>query len=117
MRSAQFWILLLGSSFVSILFIKQIFLSRDLIQERRLLVDSQETASLGSGYENAWKQLAIHIYQASHDDPALAAILKNEKVGSPFKRGCGTGSAPATPPSTPPASSKHPSSRPTKPPP
>ena len=80
MRSLQFWILLLSSSFVSILLIKQIFLSRALNLEQRQLVDSQETASTASGYENLWKQLALHIYQASRQDPTLAGVLKNEKV-------------------------------------
>jgi hypothetical protein len=106
MRAAQFWILLLGSSFVSVLFIKQIFLSRALDQEQRQLVDSQETASTGSGYENAWTQLAKHIYPASRQDPALAQVLKNANVevhATPA-----AGAAPATTPSAPPASSKTP---------
>jgi len=106
MRAAQFWILLLGSSFVSVLFIKQIFLSRALDQEQRQLVDSQETASTGPGYENAWKQLAVHIYQASRQDPALTQVLKNANVD--VHANSAAGAAPATTPSAPPAPSKTP---------
>jgi len=80
MRGLQFWILLLGSSFVSILLIKEISLSRALYQEERQLADSQETAAAGQGYETAWKQLAIHLYQASHQDPTLSDVLKTEKI-------------------------------------
>jgi hypothetical protein len=106
MRAVQFWILLLGSSFVSVLFIKQIFLSRALAQEQRQFVDTQQTASTAPGYEDAWKQLAVHIYKASREDPALAQVLKNENVdihANPV-----AGAAPATTPSAPPASSKTP---------
>jgi hypothetical protein len=108
MRALQFWILLLGSSLVSVLLIKQIFLSRDLNQEQRLLVDSRETVSQGSGFENLWKQLAIHIYQASRQDPALVEVLKNEKVEIHANPAAGAGSAPVTTPPAPPASSKTP---------
>src|ERR1017187_6839978 len=108
MRAAQFWILLLGSSFVSVLLIKQIFLGRALDQEQRLLVDSQETASTATGYENAWRQLAIHIYQAGRQDPALAGVLKNANVEIHPSPAAGAGAAPATTPSVPPASSKNP---------
>jgi hypothetical protein len=108
MRAAQFWILLLGSSFVSVLLIKQIFLGRALDQEERLLVDSRETASTGPGYENAWKQLAIHIYQASRQDPALAQLLKNANVDIHANPAAGAGAAPATTPFAPPVSSKIP---------
>lgn len=108
MRAAQFWILLLGSSCVSILFIKEIFLGRAINQEHRQFVDSQETASTGPGYEDAWKQLAYHIYQASRQDPALAQVLKNSNVDVHANPAAGAGAAPATTPSAPPASSKTP---------
>jgi hypothetical protein len=115
MRANQFWILLLCSTIVSALMIKQIFLSRALNLEQRLLVDSQEVASTGSAYETAWKQLAIRIYQASHQDPALAEVLKNENVMIHSGSASGTSSTPATTPApspTPPASSKVPSGAP-----
>jgi len=110
MRQSQFWILLLCSSLVSILLIKQIFVSRALEQEQRLLVDCQETASTETGYENAWKQLAIHMYQASHQDPALVQLLKSENVEIHQKSDTDTNSASATPPSVPPIPSKTPAS-------
>jgi hypothetical protein len=80
MRSIQFGILIILSSIISILYIKQIFLSRDLDAEQRQLVDYQETASSSPTYENGWKQLALHIYQASGADPDLVAVLKKENV-------------------------------------
>ncbi len=103
MRATQFWILLLGSSFVSIFFIKLIFLSRALDREQRQLVDCQEIASTAPAFENAWKQLAIHVYQASPQDPALADVLKREGVEIHSKPGAGAGSAPPamTPPPPP----------------
>jgi hypothetical protein len=104
MRAAQFWILLLGSSFVSVLLIKQIFLNRDFNQEQRVLVESQQTASTGPAYENAWKQLALHIYQGSRQDPALAEVLKKENVEIHPNPAAGADSAPATTPSAPAAS-------------
>lgn len=103
MRALQFWILLLGSTFVSILCIKQIFLSRQLNLAQRVYVDSQETASTAGSYEEAWKQLAIHIYQASRQDETLADVLKNEKVDIHPNATPGTGTVPApVAPSTPP---------------
>src|ERR1700722_19154403 len=112
MRSLQFWILLLGSSFVSILLVKQIFLNRALFQEQRELVDSQEVVSQAPGFENAWKQLAIHIYQVSSQDPALSQVLQSEGIGIQPKAPSGTGTTPATPPSASPASSKSPAAPP-----
>jgi hypothetical protein len=111
MRSFQFWILLFGSFFVSGLLIKEIFLSRAMTQEHRVLVDSQETAASGPDWENAWKQVAIRIYPLSLKDPALAEVLKNEKIGiSRMNRAVGAGSAPGTTPtpSAPAAPSKTP---------
>ena len=80
MRSFQFWVLLLGSFLVSGLLIKQTFVSKALIAEQRIMVDNQEIASTGAAYQNTWKELAVHIYQASRQDPPLAAVLKTERV-------------------------------------
>ena len=55
MRNTQFWILLVASTLVSVLFIKQIFLSRALDREQRVLVDDRETASTGVAWQNTWK--------------------------------------------------------------
>lgn len=112
MRNTQFWILLLGSTLVSGLLIKQIFLSHALNQEQSSLVDSQETASSGPAFENTWKQLAIHIYQASRQDPVLVDVLKNNNITIHMGPPSGAGSAPATAPSAPTAPSKTPASPP-----
>lgn len=111
MRALQFWILLFGSFFVSGVLIKEIFLSRTIAQEHRVLVDSQETAASGPAWENAWKQVALRIYPASLKDPALADVLKSEKIEvSRVNPLTGAGSAPVTTPtpSAPAASSKTP---------
>jgi hypothetical protein len=100
MRALQFWILLLGSSFVSFLFITQIFLTRSLIQEQRVLAESRETVSQGAEYENVWHQLATRIYQAGNQDPALADILKKENIAVHPNASTSAGSAPAPPAST-----------------
>ena|ERR1700734_325876 len=105
MRTLQFWILLLGSSFVSFLFIMQIFVTRSLIQEQRVLTESRDTVSQGAQYENAWHQLAMRIYQASDQDPAIATILKKEGIAVRPHTATSAGSAPTTPSSAPPASS------------
>jgi hypothetical protein len=108
MRALQFWILLLVSSFVSLLLIDQIFLSRALNRQQRMLVDSEEIVSSATAYENNWKQLAIHIYQASRQDPALVEVLKNEGVSIHSGVPPAAGSPTSTAPSAPPASSKTP---------
>jgi hypothetical protein len=112
MRALQFWILLLGSSFVSILYVKQIFLSRDLNQVQRLLVESQEMISQGATYENAWKQLAMHIYQGGRQDPALAEVLKLENVDVHSTATAGAGSVPAATPVLPSTTIKAPDAQP-----
>jgi hypothetical protein len=108
MRTLQFWILLLCSSFISLLYIKQIFLSRDLNHQQRNLVDSQQVITEGAQYENAWKQLAMHMYEASHNDPALTAILKSENVDvRPTEKGNpASGTTPTTAPAMPSTPSK-----------
>lgn len=104
MRPFQFWILLVGSTFVSVLLIKQIFLERTLLQTQRGLIDIQEVASTGPAFKNAWEQLAVRVYQASRQDPALAQVLKNAKIEIRNKPAADGGSAPVATPSTPPAS-------------
>jgi hypothetical protein len=80
MRAFQFWVLFFGSLVVSGLLVKQIFLSRAIISEQHILVDNREIASTGEAYQTTWKELAVHIYQGSRQDPPLAAILKTERV-------------------------------------
>ncbi len=80
MRAIQFWILLLCSLAFTGLQIKAVYLSRSVVQEQSVLEDSQATAATQPAYENAWKQLALHIYQVSGRDPALTKILKDQKI-------------------------------------
>jgi hypothetical protein len=101
MRPFQFWILLVGSTFVSVLLIKQIFLERTLLQAQRGLINTQEMASTGPAFESAWKQLAVHVYQASRQDPALAEVLKNAKIEIHNKPAAESGVQPAATPSVP----------------
>jgi hypothetical protein len=102
MRAFQFWVLVFASIFVSGLMIKQIFLSREVNQQQRTLADCQEVVNHGAAYENAWKQLAMRIYQSSRQDPALAAILKYENVEVHANPAANAGSTtPTTAPSVP----------------
>jgi hypothetical protein len=118
MKSAQYWILILCSILVSALLLKQILVTRALDQKQRQLVDCQETASTGPGYENAWKQLAIHIYQASHQDPGLTQLLKDQNVEIHQKLDADSGtaplSAPLSAPPIPPSSAKTPAPAPSR---
>ncbi len=106
MRNFQFWVLLFGSGFVSALMIEQIFLSRDVYRQQRQLIDNQEIATSGAAYQNTWRQLAVHIYSVSHQDPELTAVLRNNKVV------IGTTPPPAATTPTLAPSSKSPSSAP-----
>ena len=108
MRTFQYWILLLGSFFVSVLLIRQAFLTRDLNQVHDQLIENQETISRGAAFENAWKKLATRIYLVGKEDPALMELLKKENIGIHAESAPNTGSAPAPTHSAPPASSKTP---------
>ncbi len=83
--------------------IKQIYLSKAYVAEQRILVDNTETASKDQGFQNTWRQLAVHIYQASRQDPDLEAVLKRENVR------VGTTPPPLPQPPSPLSSSKTPS--------
>jgi hypothetical protein len=91
----------LGSSFVSFLFITQIFLTRSLIQQQRVLAESRDAVSQGAQYENAWHQVAMRIYQAGSQDPALADILKKESIAVRPHPEATAGSAPPASAQTP----------------
>ena len=80
MRRFQYWLLVVGSTIVSLLMVKQIFLSRDLNHEQRILIDCQDTASTATTYQTAWQKLAMAIFEASRQDPEFAAVLKNSGV-------------------------------------
>jgi len=94
MRTFQFWVLIFASTVVSGLMLKQVFLMRELNQLQRTLAESQQVVKDGSSYENAWKQLAMRMYQMGHQDPAIIDLLKKEDVEVRT-------SAPPAPPSTP----------------
>jgi hypothetical protein len=108
MRPLQYWILVFGSSFVSILLIREVFLSRDFTQAQSRLAESQEVVSQGAAFENAWKQVAVRIYEVGSHDPALMQLLKKENVGIHTEPAANGGSAPASTSSAPPASSETP---------
>jgi hypothetical protein len=84
MKPLQFWISIICSIVVSVLLIKTVLLNRALDVEQRTLVDSQETASSATVYEEAWKQLAVKIYQTGHQDPVMIDLLKSEGVNINF---------------------------------
>ena len=81
MRAFQFWVLLICSTIVSALLIKQIFLNREIDSQQRLMVDNEEIATESAKYEEAWKELAVTVFTNSRQDPTLAAVLKDENVG------------------------------------
>jgi hypothetical protein len=95
----QFWTLLLVSCAVSLLLLKQIFLSRAIIREQHVLVDSHETADSDSVYQSAWEKLALSVYKSGAQDPAMFDLLKNEGVS--IHEGPPPGSTPAVPSAVP----------------
>jgi hypothetical protein len=92
--STQFWILIVCSSAVCLLMLKEIFLSRSIITQQHVLVDRREVADSDSGYEAAANKLALMIYKASLQDPAMTDLLKSENVS--VHVGPPPGAAPAT---------------------
>jgi len=104
MRSLHFWILLVGSIIVCALYFEQIYLSRELYQQQRFLVDSQQIASMGAAYESSWKQLATRLYQESRQDEAMAEVLKRNQIAIQVNKP-GSASAPVPAPTTAPAPS------------
>jgi len=107
MRTFQFWILIFASTVVCGLMLKQVFLMRELTQLERTMSESQDTIKNGSQFENAWKQLAMRLYQTGQHDPAILDLLKKENVEVHAAQPPAAGaSAPAAPVS--PASSKAP---------
>ena len=107
MRSFQFWILVVGATLVSLLMIKNVFIAREFNRTQHQLVQDGEMAAAAPQYETAWKTLAMHIYEKSKTDPALAAILKNAAVQIRSDATSSTNADAATPPA--PATSVTPS--------
>ena len=106
MRAFQFWILIFISLAISGMMVKQIFLTRQLNAAQRTLVDDQEVISQGSYYENAWQKLALSLFQAGEQDPAVQALLKNDNVGIRSKPDATPASAPSGATPVPAASTK-----------
>jgi hypothetical protein len=79
-RDIQFWTLLLLSSAVSLLMIKQIFLTRALVKEQHVLVDAHEIAAGDSIYQSGWEKLAMTIWKSGAQDPAMYELLKSERI-------------------------------------
>ena len=80
MRSFQFWILVLGATLVSLLMMKNVFIAREFNKQQHELVQREQMAAAAPQYETAWKTLAMHIFEKSKTDPALAILLKNADV-------------------------------------
>jgi hypothetical protein len=80
MKAYQFWILTVCSVIIGILMIKQIFLSRQLNQQQRQMAECQQVIQEGSSFDNAWKQLAGSMYQASAHDPSMTTLLQKEGI-------------------------------------
>ncbi len=70
----------MGATLVSLLMMKNVFIARSFNREQRQLVQDQQMADAAPQYETAWKTLAMHIYEKSKTDPALAELLKNADV-------------------------------------
>ena len=101
MRPGQFWLLMAASLLVSGLFIRCIFLERSLNREHAVLVDCQQTASTAVEYQRMWKMIALHLYQASTQDPAFVQLLKDEQIKvSPRASKPADAAEPATAPAT-----------------
>ena len=79
-RGIQFWTLLLLSTAVSLLMIEQIFLSHAIIREQHVLVDSHETADTDSIYQSGWEKLAMRVWRAGAENPAMFDLLKSEGI-------------------------------------
>ncbi len=80
MKSTQFWLLMVLSIAVTCLYFKEITLSRTIVRAQHTLTDDQETADSATLYEKRWQNLALSVYEASKQDPAMADLLKSEGI-------------------------------------
>jgi hypothetical protein len=111
-KSLQFWVLLLLSSAIFLLYLAEIFLSRSIMKEQRFLVDQNKVAESAGYYKNGWENIAVESWKLSQQDPVLLDYLKSEGVGvhegpPPGSAPAGTNAAPAVPaPAPEPATAK-----------
>jgi hypothetical protein len=80
MRKVQFWVLMVVSLGVCALYGYEIYLGHLMFQQQKMLVQAEQFAGTGASYENSWKQLAAHIYQAGASDAALRDVLKRNQI-------------------------------------
>ncbi len=102
-KGVQFWILLLLSITVSVVYVTEIFLSHAIIKEQHFLIDQREIADSGGYYKEGWQKLAVETWKVSAKDPTLLDYLKSEGVGvhqgaPPTEPGDSTPAAPAPTP-------------------
>ena len=93
-KGLQFWILVVLSLAVSVLYLMEIKLSHDIIKEQRSLVDLREIADGGPYYKEAWQKFAVETWKVSQQDPTMLDYLKSEGVG--VHQGPPPGSEPAS---------------------
>jgi hypothetical protein len=99
MRKVKFWVLLIGSILVCALYLEQIYLSRSILHQQKILVEAQQFVSLTPSYESSWKQLATRVYEMSLQDDALADVLKRNQISVQVKPSSpSSGSAPQAAP-------------------
>jgi len=79
--SVQFWVLLVVSCIVFLLYMGEIYASHAIIKEQRFLVDQREIAETGTYYKDAWQKLAVEVWKESPQDPTLLELLKSEGIG------------------------------------
>jgi hypothetical protein len=103
-KGIQFWTLLILSSVIGLMLVWQIVLSHAIIREQHVLVDWHEKADSDSIYQTAWEKLAMRVYKASAQDPALLDLLKSEGIA--VHQGPPPGSTNAAPAPAPGSSSK-----------
>ncbi len=76
------------------LYVSEIFISRGIIKEQRILVDQRELADAGPYYKDAWQKLAVQAWKGGAQDPTMIDLLKSEGIA--IHEGAPPGSAPAS---------------------
>ena len=90
------------SVIIGLLLLKQVSLTHALYEEERSLGDNEEIAGSATAYENAWKQLAIRIFENGRNDANLMAVLHSLGINvrerpNPGSNAPSTAPAPAQP--------------------